>query len=368
LGLGAIAIASVIVVWLILSLVPPLRRIIEATLQLERGELSGDIPYRTRNDEIGQLSRALQTFRQSEADKKALQDRADALKRQAEETRRQTMSSLADDVEASVKGIAMAVAKSAGNLQSSAETLAALSQQTRTQADAVSAAAVRASGNVDTAARSAATLTQAIAEIAQQVENSSQVAQSAVDEAMKTDAMVQGLAGAAQKIGTVVALITDIASQTNLLALNATIEAARAGDAGKGFAVVANEVKSLANQTTRATEEIGAQIEGVQQATAKAVVMIQTMASTIGTINDIATTITRSVEDQDRAAREIASNVDQAAAGTRDVRGNIDCVAQASTEAGRAAAGVLEAARGLSLQSDQLRGDIDRFITHIRVS
>ncbi|MTJ81070.1 MAG: HAMP domain-containing protein [Telmatospirillum sp.] len=367
-GLVTIAIGSSIVVWLILSLVPPLRRLIEATILIERGDLGADIPYGERRDELGELSRALHTFRQATVDKIALEDREKSMKRQAEEARHQAMTALADDVEASVKGVVQAVSDRARKLQSAAETLTSLSEQACRQADAVAAAADRASGNVATVAGSADVLTTSITEIARQVGNSATVAQNAVEEAMQTDTMVKGLAGAAQKIGDVVALINDIASQTNLLALNATIEAARAGEAGKGFAVVAQEVKSLANQTTRATEEIGAQIEAVQQETSKAVVMIQSMTRTIGTINDIATAISSSVEAQGNAARAITTNVRGASEGTRDVASNIEGVSQASTETGSASVHVLEAARDLSLQAERLRQDIDRFIGHVRAS
>jgi methyl-accepting chemotaxis protein len=180
--------------------------------------------------------------------------------------------------------------------------------------------------------------------------------------------MVQGLSGAAQKIGDVISLINNIASQTNLLALNATIEAARAGDAGKGFAVVASEVKSLANQTTRATEEIGTQIEEVQNATARAVIMIQSMTGTIGNISQITTAIAASVEEQGVATEGIARNVNEASTGTKEVSDNIDGVSQASAETGQASVQVLGAARDLSAQAEHLREDIDRFISHIRAS
>ncbi len=363
-----IVVGSGVVVWMVLALVPPLRRIIESTVLLEQGDLACEIPYQSRRDEIGQLGRALQTFKQHAIDRNALQQRQENLKREAEEEKRRAMIALADSFETSVKGIVQIVSSSATELQGSAETLAAMSEQTRNQAAAVTQAASRASSNVASVAETTNLLTTSIGEISRQVTESSRVAQNAVEEARQTDQMVQGLSGAAQKIGDVVALINDIASQTNLLALNATIEAARAGDAGKGFAVVASEVKSLANQTTRATEDIGAQIQEVQQATARAVVMIHSMTQTIGNISQIATAIAASVEEQGVATGGIARNVNEASAGTKEVSDNIDGVSQASAETGQASVQVLEAARDLSVQAEHLREDIDRFISHIRAS
>ena len=197
---------------------------------------------------------------------------------------------------------------------------------------------------------------------------SAEIAGKAVTDAERTNVQVQGLAEAAQKIGEVVQLITDIASQTNLLALNATIEAARAGDAGKGFAVVASEVKNLANETAKATEEITAQIGAIQQATQDAVVAIQTISGTIGQINEIATTIASAVEEQGAATQEIARNVQQAAAGTQEVSSNIAGVTQAAGETGSAAGQMLSASGELSHQGEALRGEVDRFLATIRAA
>ncbi len=197
---------------------------------------------------------------------------------------------------------------------------------------------------------------------------SSRIAAGAVGEADKANSMVQGLAEASQKIGAVVALITDIANQTNLLALNATIEAARAGEAGKGFAVVAAEVKNLATQTARATEEIGQQISGVQGATKNAVEAIASISKTIGEINGIASTIAAAVEEQSAATKEIARNVEQASTGTQEVTSNITGVSQAANDTGSAASQVLSSARDLAQQSESLKAVVTQFLVNVKAA
>ena len=273
---------------------------------------------------------------------------------------------LADNFEANIKAIVETVSSSSTELQGSAQSMSSTAEETSRQATAVAAASEEASTNVQTVASAAEELSKSVEEVGRQVGQSNKIAQSAVEEAQKTNEKVQGLAEAAQKIGEVVNLINDIASQTNLLALNATIEAARAGEAGKGFAVVASEVKSLANQTAKATEEIAAQIGAIQSATADAVSAIQGIGSTIGEISEIATTITEAVQQQGSATTEIAANVNQAASGTQEVSQNISGVTQAASETGEAATQVLAAANELSQQSEMLRDQVDSFLVEIR--
>ena len=237
---------------------------------------------------------------------------------------------------------------------------------TITVASSVAAAAEEASTNVQTVASAAEELSSSISEINRQVNQSNQIASNAATEAERSNEQVQGLAVAAQKIGEVVELISDIAEQTNLLALNATIEAARAGDAGKGFAVVASEVKNLANQTAKATEEIGTQIGGIQTATKDAVDAIQGITSTIGEINEISTAIAAAVEEQGSATQEIARNVEQASAGTSEVTTNITQVTTAAGETGQAAGEVLSAAGELSQQGEVLGNEMDNFVVELR--
>ena len=261
-----------------------------------------------------------------------------------------------------------ATTEASGQLEVTAQTMTATAEETSRQSTAVAAASEEASSNVQTVATAAEELSASIAEISRQVTQAATAAGKAVDDAKRTDDTVRGLAAAAQKIGDVVQLINDIASQTNLLALNATIEAARAGEAGKGFAVVASEVKSLANQTAKATEEIATQINAMQSVTSDAVTAIQGIGGRITEINEIATSIASAVEEQGAATQEIARNVQQAAAGTQEVSSNITGVTQAAGETGQGAAQVLEASRTVARQADELKAQIGDFLDKVKAA
>ncbi len=278
------------------------------------------------------------------------------------------LNTLASGFEASVKGVVKTVSESAGAMKTSAQQMAGIAEDATKRATAVAAASEEASTNVQTVAAAAEELSSSITEISRQVAQSTSISGQAVQEADKANAQVRTLAETAAKIGDVVKLINAIAGQTNLLALNATIEAARAGEAGKGFAVVASEVKSLANQTAKATGDIAAQVNAIQEATKVAVEAIKSIGGTIGKINEISTTIAAAVEEQNAATGEIARNVQQASAGTSEVSSNIAGVTQAARDTGKAAAGVLEASESLGQQSATLSKEVDSFLDKVRAA
>ncbi|HEY1934271.1 MAG TPA: methyl-accepting chemotaxis protein [Acetobacteraceae bacterium] len=336
--------------------------------RLANGDLTVNAPGADRQDEIGSLARGLLVFQKNARDMREMAAAQDAMKLKAAADQKATLNRMADNFEREVGHLVARLATDATGWHDAAQTMATAASAADQQAAAVTSAAVEASGGVQSAATAAEELTASIEEIARLVTHAADISSKAIEDARRTDAIVKALDEGAQKIGHIVGIITSIASQTNLLALNATIEAARAGDAGKGFAVVASEVKNLASQTSRATEEIGAQITQIQAATAEAVGAIRGITATIDELGSNAATIASAVREQGSASSEISQNVQQTAKATQDVTDNISGVSQSARQTGTAAAEVLRAAGELAQKSEQLTSQVNLFVSGVRAA
>ena len=346
----------------------PLNQMTAAMRGLAGGDLSVAIPAIGRRDEIGAMAHAVRVFKDNANEMERLRAEQEKQKRQAETEKRQAMNELAEDFATSVGVVVKAVSSSATQMQSNARTLSNTAEQTSKQSAAAAMGAEEGSVNVQNVAGATEEMSTSISEISRHVSQSAMIAQQAVDEAQKTNTTIRGLAEAAQKIGEVLDLINDIADQTNLLALNATIEAARAGEAGKGFSVVASEVKNLADQTAKATEDIGNQITSMQQATNDSVRAIDSIGQTISEIHEIATTIASAVEEQGTATQEISDSVQKTAAGTHEVSNNLASLSEAAGETGQAAVQMLEGAQDLAKQAETLQTEVDKFVSQVRTA
>jgi methyl-accepting chemotaxis protein len=369
------------------SITEPLNRMLGVMKTLADGKTDVDVPDGDRPDEIGDISRSVTVFRDSMQETARLQEEqrtADANQkaaeqerlRSAEETkqaeaakqRTEQISALTAEFEKTANDALGVFASASAEMQTAAEGLTNTAEQTSKRSASVASASEQASTNTQTVATATEELSSSIEEIGRQAAESTRVARAAVQETDDTNQKIKGLEEAASKIGEVINLINDIASQTNLLALNATIEAARAGEAGKGFAVVATEVKSLADQTAKATEEISGQIGAIQGATLDAVNAIGSIGTTIRTVDDISSSIAAAVEEQDAATREIAANIQQVSAGTNEVNTNISSVSAAADETGTAARQVLSTGQELNEQATVLRSSIDDFLTKVKAA
>jgi methyl-accepting chemotaxis protein len=364
---GAALLVGVLFAWAVgRGISRPVRRMTAAMKRLAEGDTAAAVPDADRKDEIGEMAAAVQVFKDNMLEAERLRAEQEAQKTRSQTERHQMMRDLADKFESSIGAVIEGVTSQAAELQTTAQSMAATSEEASRQVTAVVKASEHASQNVNTVATATEELSSSVREISLEVAQSSRIIAGAVEQATATNEHVQGLANAAQTIGEVVQLINDIAGQTNLLALNATIEAARAGDAGKGFAVVASEVKSLANQTAKATEEISGQIAAIQQATKISVDSIRAITDTIAKVNENASAIASAVEQQGAATQEIARNVSQAAKGTADVNANISGVSGAAQQTGAAASAVLAFANQLTKSSETLKTHVSTFLREVR--
>jgi methyl-accepting chemotaxis protein len=362
----AIAIGSMLAV--IMRVTRPLTTLSIVVQRLADNDTAVEIPKMRRNDELGSMAAALAIFKANMIDASRLRgEQADHEQRQSQQ-RRADMVKLANDFESAVGAIVETVSASSSELETSAGTLSSTAVRSQELTSMVAAASEEASTNVQSVASATEEMSSSVNEISRRVQDSARMANEAVDQARKTTDRVGELSNAAARIGDVVELINTIAGQTNLLALNATIEAARAGEAGRGFAVVASEVKALAEQTAKATGEIGQQISGIQAATLESVNAIKEISGTIEKLSEISSTIAAAVEEQGAATQEISRNVQQAAQGTQQVSANITDVQRGASETGSASSQVLSAAQSLSGDSRRLKLEVGKFLDTVRAA
>jgi methyl-accepting chemotaxis protein len=342
-----------------------LKAVMEA---LASNDLKANVPGIDRRDEVGDMARTVEVFKKNGLEVERMRSEQQVTERRNAEQRKADMVKLADDFEGAVGEIIETVSSASTELEASAGTLTATAVRSQELATTVASASEEASTNVQSVASATEELTSSVNEISRQVQDSARMASEAVDQARKTNDRVGELSQAAARIGDVVELINTIAGQTNLLALNATIEAARAGEAGRGFAVVASEVKALAEQTAKATGEIGQQITGIQAATQESVSAIKAISGAIEKLSEISSTIAAAVEEQGAATQEISRNVQQAAQGTQQVSSNITDVQRGASETGSASSQVLSAAQMLSGDSNRLKLEVGKFLNSVRAA
>ncbi|MCA6119492.1 methyl-accepting chemotaxis protein [Bradyrhizobium sp. WSM 1738] len=350
------------------SITAPLQRMTVAMNDLASGKLDTEVPGVGRGDEIGEMAKAVEVFKSNAVERQSLEAEQRAAESRAVAGRKADMNKMADDFEAAVGQIVETVSAASSQLEVSAGILTATADRAQELTTTVAAASEEASTNVQSVASATEEMASSVTEISRQVQESARMANDAVGQARTTNERVSELSKAATRIGDVVELINTIAGQTNLLALNATIEAARAGEAGRGFAVVASEVKALAEQTAKATGEIGQQITGIQAATQESVNAIQAISGTIERLSEISSAIAAAVEEQGAATQEISRNVQQAAMGTQRVSSNIADVQRGASETGSASSQVLAAAQSLSGDSGRLKLEVGRFLDSVRAA
>ena len=351
-----------------LGVIQPMTRMTGVMTRLAAGELDTAIPSLNRADEVGAMASAVQVFRDNALRVQAMESEQAGLKQKAEEDRKAAMSRVADGFEQTIGKIVEAVSSASSEIVLAAGSLTRTAETTHQLTAAAASASDRSSANVQSAAVASEQMASSVTEIGRQVQQSENITNAAVHQAEQTNARISELSQSANRIGEVVKMIAAVAEQTNLLALNATIEAARAGEAGRGFAVVASEVKALAAQTAKATDEIGTQIAQMQSATQLSVSAIKEIGTTIGQISEISAAIAAAVQEQGAATQQIARNVQQAAQGTIQVGETIADVSRGAANTGAAAEQVHGFARSLSDEGDQLKAEVDKFLTTVRAA
>jgi methyl-accepting chemotaxis protein len=362
---GAILLGTLILgILIIRSITVPIASLKQTMENLAKGDFAIEVEGMDKHDEIGEMARAVEIFKQSGLERLRLEEQNEE-EGQLREGRQQKVDGLISHFRDTVGEALELVSSDTGKMSNVANTLTTIANNTSSQANEAANSSQSASENVQAVAAAAEELAASIEEISRQVSKTNTIVNDASEAANSTNEKVTALANAAQKIGDVISLIQDIAEQTNLLALNTSIEAARAGEAGKGFAVVASEVKSLANQTATATEEISSQIADIQNSTTDAVSAIEEITRTMSEVNSYTASIASAVEQQGAATAEISQSVAQAASGTKQVVGSMEIVTSAVDETNSSAAQVLEASEGVSSQAEVLRNTIDQFLSEV---